>query len=873
MTMTEDAQPRRRKRRRPAAAGLALAVGLAILAVLIVPPLVSINQYKSQITSLMSASLGRPVRLSSVELRLLPRPGFVLYDLSVEEDPAYGTEPILHANKVTASFRLFSLWRGRLEIGRISVDEASLNLVRTEAGRWNLDSLFRTAAARAESAADSAGRRRAVPLPHLEATHSRINIKSGAEKLPFSLIDTDLSFWQQEPGDWRIQLRGQPARTDLSLDLADTGIVRLEASVRRAPELRQMPVHLDLDWREAQLGQLTRLVIGSDPGWRGDLTGELHLDGTAEAAQVQTRLRATGVHRAEFAPAAPMDFDANCGFVYHYSSRALEHLACNSPLGDGRIHLAGELPGDGGRPSFTVELDRIPVAAVLDALRTVRSGFGPGLEAGGAISGKIAYAQGASGKIVPQSSAHGPFTGSFTVDGFQLSGDALHTPIHIPRVVLEPVAGLEGQHPGQTQPPALAATVAIPAGGTVPLTVATRLALSGYRVTVHGQAALARAREMAHVADLANAAALDALAGEPVAVDLSAEGPWMPAARIPLGSIASARAANRPSVAPPTPIPIPNPIYDEAGRPTTDSLSGTVILRNANWKADYLVNHVEISTATLHLGGSETRWDPVVFSYGPVEGRASLSLPVSCDAIQPCLPHFQVEFGDLDASTLQAAILGARERGTMLSTLIDRLRLSSAPVWPRLEGTVKADSLILGPVTLLKPSAKLFILPAGAEVTGLNAGLLGGRVQAAGTLSAGDKPFYSLQARFLKLNPAAVGQLLGLRWSGGAFGANGQIDLTGYTEKDLAASAKGTLHFEWRNGAVAAASGSGSVPPLLARFDRWTADAEIANGTITLKQSQVLQADRKRAVEGSVTLAVPPRVTFAGTKETHLKKR
>ncbi|MGD0519851.1 MAG: hypothetical protein ABSA48_01225 [Terracidiphilus sp.] len=45
--MTEDAQPRRRKRRRPAAAGLALAVGLAILAVLIVPPLVSINQYKS----------------------------------------------------------------------------------------------------------------------------------------------------------------------------------------------------------------------------------------------------------------------------------------------------------------------------------------------------------------------------------------------------------------------------------------------------------------------------------------------------------------------------------------------------------------------------------------------------------------------------------------------------------------------------------------------------------------------------------------------------------------------------------------------------------------------------------------------------------
>ena len=381
---------------------MALAMVAAILAVLIVPPLVSLSSYKSRITQLMAAALGRPVRLSSVELRLLPRPGFVLTDLTVEEDPAYGAEPVLHANTVTASFGLLSLWRGRLEIGKISVDEASVNLVRTEAGRWNLDTLFRTAAAHAGGGAQPGGQpgsvRGIAPLPYLEATNSRINIKSGAEKLPFSLLNTDLSVWQEEPGDWRIRLRGQPARTDLSVGLADTGVVRLEASVRRAAELRQMPVHLDLVWREAQLGQLTRLVIGSDPGWRGDLTGELHLDGTADAAQITTQLRATGVHRAEFAPAAPLDFDARCGFVYHFSERTVENLKCDSPLGDGRIRLAGDLPGDGGLPHFSVELDRIPVAAGLDALRTVRSGLGPGLEARGAISGKIAYAQSTSEK-------------------------------------------------------------------------------------------------------------------------------------------------------------------------------------------------------------------------------------------------------------------------------------------------------------------------------------------------------------------------------------------------------------------------------------------------------------------------------------------
>src|SRR3954469_18698801 len=288
---------------------LALSVMLVILALVFVPPFISVQRYKSRITQIIAASVGRPVRLSAVELRILPRPSFVINDLTVEEDPAYGAEPVLHANTVTASIRLLSpWWRAQLEISRISVDEASLNLVRTGTGRWNIDAFFRTAASRAQSVNSGA----AIPFPYLEATDSRVNIKNGVEKLPYSLVNADLSFWQESPGDWRVRLKGQPARTDVSLQLADTGVVRLEGRMRRTPELYRMPIHLDVDWRDAQLGQLSRLVLGSDEGWRGDLRGEIHVDGTADAAQVTTRLRASGVHRAEFAPASPIDFDAAC---------------------------------------------------------------------------------------------------------------------------------------------------------------------------------------------------------------------------------------------------------------------------------------------------------------------------------------------------------------------------------------------------------------------------------------------------------------------------------------------------------------------------------------------------------------------------------
>jgi hypothetical protein len=889
--MTKDEQGRGGMRTK---LWLALVVVVVILAILVVPPLVSLNRYKSRITQLMATSLGRPVRLSSVEMRLLPLPGFLLNDLTVEEDPGFGGEPVLHASTVTASIRLLSLWRGRLEISRISVDDASLNLVRTADGRWNLDPLFRTAAARA-GAAGGAGQHRAVPLPYLEATNSRINIKNGAEKLPYSLVDTDISFWQEEPGVWRIRLRGQPARTDLTSAGADTGVVRLEASVRRAPELRQMPVHLEMDWRDAQLGQLTRLVIGSDPGWRGDLTGELHLDGTPEAAQIKTRLRAAGVHRAEFAPVAPMDFDANCSLLYHFSERAVENLVCDSPLGVGHVRFAGDSPGGSGQPNLSVELDRIPVAAALDALRTVRSGFGPGLEAKGTISGKMSYVPEATIKGDPQEPAgvakasrrlageravmtqaaetHGAeraITGSFTVEGLQLSGDGLRDPIVVPKTVLEPAVDVtQSQKAGGAQStaelPGLTAIAAVSAGGAAPLKVTMRLGLSGYQVTVRGQAALARARELAHVAGMADAAALDALAGDAATVDLNAEGPWMESERVPFSGIPQGPGAAAQASSP-------------VGAALSDRLTGTLTLHNANWKADYLANHVEISQATLHLdrgGGSGAgyRWEPVAFSYGPVKGTASLTLPGSCATGEHCPAHFEMEFGALDASALQAAILGAHEKGTLISELINRLSPSApASTWPELEGTVKANSLVLGPVTLEKPSATLRILNAGAEITGLDAGVLGGHMHGAGTLSVGDaghtKPDYALTGTFEKLSGPSLGQLLGQHWSGGTLNGNGKIELAGFTGKDLAASAKGELHFEWRHGTLAPGGAQGTTP---ARFESWSGEAEIFNGTVALKQNQMLEGGRKRRIDASVSIEDPPKFTFVAPNETQAK--
>ena len=391
-SQSSPAQRRRGRRRILTAVILAVLIILA----LVLPPLINISRYQRRITNIVSRSFGRNVHLSGVELRLLPLPGFVLHDLTVAEDPAWGIEPILSARTVVANVDLFSLWRGRLQVSRVSVDEASLNLVRNDLGRWNLEALMLGPAQPAltgPASAATASQRK--PFPYLEATNSRINLKQGYVKSPFAITNSDLSLWQEQPGEWRLRLKGEPQRTDSNLSFeADngTGEVRLEGTLHAAPQLRQVPVKLDLEWRDAQLGQLSRLALGSDAGWRGALLADLHIEGTAEALHTTARLRATGVRRAEFAPETALDFDANCAFVYQHDHNAFHQLACDTAVGSGHLAIKADLAGNGPATSqATLTAQQIPVQAGLDLLRSLRSGFAPGIEARGTINGSLLW--------------------------------------------------------------------------------------------------------------------------------------------------------------------------------------------------------------------------------------------------------------------------------------------------------------------------------------------------------------------------------------------------------------------------------------------------------------------------------------------------
>jgi hypothetical protein len=210
-----------------------------------------------------------------------------------------------------------------------------------------------------------------------------------------------------------------------------------------------MPIHLDLEWREAQLGQLTAAADWLGPRLarrpdRGIASGRHRgcgrdQDTAARDGRSSRRIcarRADGL-RCQLRLSVPL-FRARSG------EPGLRLSARRRPHSPG-----GETCRATGLPHLSVELDRIPVAAGLDALRTVRSDFGPAWRLRARSAARSAMRRlpsnvhrlkkpareerrGRRGerRIAKMHAACArPLTGSFTVEGFQLSGDGLSTPI------------------------------------------------------------------------------------------------------------------------------------------------------------------------------------------------------------------------------------------------------------------------------------------------------------------------------------------------------------------------------------------------------------------------------------------------------------
>jgi hypothetical protein len=329
------------------------------------------------------------VDVASVRLRLLPQPGFDLENFVVHDDPAFGAEPMLRAQQVTASLRLTSLMRGRLEIARLDLADPSLNLVRGVDERWNFGNLVERAEQNPVAPTAKSKSEKRPGFPYIDGTSGRINFKLGPEKKPYALTDADFSLWQESENAWGMRLKAQPLRTDLNL--TDTGVLRVSGSWRRAASLRETPLQFAFDWEGAQLGQLTKLIYGSDKGWRGAVEFSATLAGTPANSSITVDASAEDFRRYDVLGGGKLRLAAQCTAQYSAADNALPEMACRAPVGEGVITVNGRVADPLGAPAYDLVLTAqgLPIQSLVAFARHAKQGVPDDLVAVGQMDAEF----------------------------------------------------------------------------------------------------------------------------------------------------------------------------------------------------------------------------------------------------------------------------------------------------------------------------------------------------------------------------------------------------------------------------------------------------------------------------------------------------
>lgn len=367
---------------------LALAIVIFVIALQVcVSFLARTHRVHAYLVAHLERAFGRQVEVASFDARILPSPQLDANDVTVGEDPSFGHEYFLRAERLSAGLRWMGLLRGHFEFGTMALNKPSLILVRNSEGRWNLERWLPPAKIDAVKGPHSYGPPSPIApvnrLQKIEFDEGRINFKDGDDKLPFAFVGVSGSVEQISSGRWQLQLQAQPWRSGVLLQSA--GLVRVEGDVA-GTSTRLQPAQITLHWSAASLADVFRLFRGQDYGVRGVFA----LDATAKSANAKedatgdwkfsVQGRAGQIHRWDLTERADNPgLNVNVKGRWNVGAVSLvgEEIAIEGPKSNvrGMFNLVG-----GTAPSMELRLDSLGVQAS-DLLAWYRA-FHPGIEDG-----------------------------------------------------------------------------------------------------------------------------------------------------------------------------------------------------------------------------------------------------------------------------------------------------------------------------------------------------------------------------------------------------------------------------------------------------------------------------------------------------------
>ena len=791
---------------------------LILLALFLVRP--GASRLKSRIITSISAGVGRPVDVGEVHIRLLPRPGFDLENLVVYDDPAFGAEPILRASEVTADLRLLSLVRGRLEVARLELAEPSLNLVHSEEGRWNLEALLERTAHTPLAPTGKAKTEPRPAFPYIEGSSARINFKSGYEKKPYALTNADFSLWQDSENSWGVRLKAQPMRSDVALN--DVGQLQISGTWQRADTLRETPLQFSVEWKRAQLGQLTKFFTGNDKGWRGEIQIDVTLKGTPSKLRISSTGSIDDFRRYDITNGNALRLAATCDGEYSSVTQEFHEVLCSAPVGQGLITLTGDagLPGS-HRYAVLVRAENVAAGAAALLFERAKKNLPDDLEAEGTVRGDFSL------QSDPGTGQPPRFDGRGEIADFQLSSAANKAEIGPETLPFSIAAGSQaaGMQAGRNIPGLLASSkphlefgpFAIGTGHAGNATARGRISRSGYDLTIAGETDIPKTLRLARIIGVPSPAAP---AEGTAQVDLHIGGAWT----VSGGGSASGFAG-------------PQAI-------------GTARLRNVKIAARGVGGPVEIVSAEIALSPDRVRVTKLNAKAAGTNWSGSLDMPRGC--IPACPIKFLLNANQITLSELSEwASPGPRKRPWY------RVLEPNTPSGPSVlaslsaSGHITADQLLIHGVAAKHVSANVGMNGGKLELSEVDADFVGGKHRGEWIADFSVKPAICKgRGKFSGVSLAGFAKAMDDGWIAGT--ANAGYQVSGNCPADFWTSADGTLNVDMQDGTfphvlLGEDTGPLHVVSLVGR-------ADLHAGKIEIKDAKLDSTDGTYDLSGTASL-------------------
>src|SRR5436190_11225831 len=120
---------------------IGVVIAVLIVAVLALPFLINVNNFRPRIESELTNALGRNVTLGNLSLSVISG-SLSAENISIADDPAYGNDPFIRAKELKVGVEMVPLiFSKALHITDLTLSQPQVKLLRDRSGRWNFSTL------------------------------------------------------------------------------------------------------------------------------------------------------------------------------------------------------------------------------------------------------------------------------------------------------------------------------------------------------------------------------------------------------------------------------------------------------------------------------------------------------------------------------------------------------------------------------------------------------------------------------------------------------------------------------------------------------------------------------------------------------------